>query len=80
LNYALDVAEHRFAPAPEVVYPQDSFGTLSIKANDRGEFVIGLPRAGWWGICALGVGADTEHEGKPLSQDAVLWIQVKDMR
>ena len=38
------------------------------------------PRAGWWGICALAVGPDTEHEGKPLSQDAVLWIQVKDMK
>ena len=80
LNYALDLEGHRFAKEPEVEYPQGSFGTLSIKANDRGEFVIGLARAGWWGICALTVGTDTEHEGKPLSQDAVLWIQVKDMR
>jgi cobalt/nickel transport protein len=53
---------------------------MGIRANERGEFTIGLPRAGWWGICALEVGADIEHEGKPLSQDAVLWIQVKDMR
>jgi cobalt/nickel transport protein len=80
LNYDLDLDELRFAAEPEVAYPQDSFGTLSIKANVSGEFVIGLPRSGWWGICALDIGADTEHEGKPLSQDAVLWIQVKDMR
>jgi cobalt/nickel transport protein len=80
LNYAPDTEGRRFAIEPAVVFPQDSFGTMSIRANARGEFTIGLPRAGWWGICALAVGPDTEHEGKPLSQDAVLWIQVKDMR
>jgi cobalt/nickel transport protein len=70
----------RVSAEPLVVFPQDSFGTMSIKANDRGEFTIGLPRAGWWGICALAVGPDVEHDGKALSQDAVMWIQVKDMR
>jgi cobalt/nickel transport protein len=80
LNHPPDLERHRFAEEPEVALPQDSFGTMGIRANDRGEFTIGLPRAGWWGICALAVGPDTEHQGKPLSQDAVLWIQVKDMR
>lgn len=80
VNYPLDIDAHRFAAEPQVVLPQDSFGTMGIRANDRGEFTIGLARAGWWGICALAIGPDTEHEGKPLSQDAVLWIQVKDMK
>ncbi len=80
INHAPDLAQRRFALDAAVDYPQDSFGTLSIRANAQGEFTIGLPRAGWWGICALEIGADTEHEGKPLSQDAVLWIQVKDMQ
>jgi len=80
INYAPDMDRHGFAAEPDVVLPQDSFGTMSIRANDRGEFTIGLARAGWWGICALAVGPDTEHNGKPLSQDAVLWIQVKDMK
>jgi cobalt/nickel transport protein len=80
VNHPLDLEGRRFAAEPQVVLPQDSFGTMGIRANDRGEFTIGLPRAGWWGICALAVGPDTEHEGKPLSQDAVLWIQVKDMK
>jgi cobalt/nickel transport protein len=80
VNYPPDLTQYRFAEDPEVALPQDSFGTMGIRANDRGEFTIGLPRAGWWGICALAVGPDTEHEGKPLSQDAVLWIQVKDMK
>jgi cobalt/nickel transport protein len=80
VNYPPDLDGRSFATAPTVEFPQDSFGTMGIRANERGEFTIGLPRAGWWGICALEVGADSEHEGKPLSQDAVLWIQVKDMR
>ena len=80
VNHPPDLEQSRFYPDPEVEYPQGAFGTLSIRANARGEFTIGLPRAGWWGICALEIGSDTEHEGKPLSQDAVLWIQVKDMQ
>jgi cobalt/nickel transport protein len=80
MNHAPDLTGRRFAAEPAVELPQDSFGTMGIRANERGEFTIGLPRAGWWGVCALGVGPDTEHDGKPLSQDAVLWIQVKDMK
>ena len=79
INHAPDLQAHRSRPEPEVELPQASFGTMSIRANDRGEFMIGLPRAGWWGICALAVGPDTEHLGKELSQDAVLWVQAKEM-
>jgi len=80
INHAPDLAGHSFATDPDVVLPQGSFGTMSIKTNALGEFTIGLPKAGWWGICALAVGPDTEHEGKPLSQDAVIWVQVKDIQ
>jgi cobalt/nickel transport protein len=80
VNYPLDIDVHRFADVPQVELPQGSFGTMGIRANERGEFTIGLARAGWWGVCALGVGPKTEHEGKPLSQDAVIWIQVRDMK
>lgn len=80
INHAPDLEQRRLAAGPEVELPQASFGTMSIRANARGEFSIGLPRAGWWGICALEVGPVTEHEGKALSQDAVIWIQAKEMR
>ena len=80
INHAPDLEGHSFAAEPDVVLPQGSFGTMSIRTNALGEFTIGLPRAGWWGICALAVGPDTEHEGKPLSQDAILWVNVKDMQ
>jgi cobalt/nickel transport protein len=79
INYPPDLENSRFVPQPAVEAPHPSMETLSIKADANGQFTIGLPRAGWWGICALEVGPDTEHEGKPLSQDAVLWVQVHDM-
>jgi cobalt/nickel transport protein len=80
VNYPLDIDAHRFAETEQVALPQGSFGTMGIRANERGEFTIGLARAGWWGVCALSVGPTTEHDGKPLSQDAVIWIQVRDMK
>jgi cobalt/nickel transport protein len=40
-----------------------------------GRFTFGIPRAGFWGFAALGSGPETEHEGKELSQDAVLWVR-----
>jgi len=52
---------------------------LGIRANAQREFTIGLPKAGWWGIAALGIGPEDEHKGKGLAQEAVLWIQVTDM-
>ncbi|MGE3840765.1 MAG: DUF4198 domain-containing protein [Vicinamibacterales bacterium] len=80
INYPPDLKTLRFAASPSVTLPQSSFGTLALRTNDRGEFTVGLPRAGWWGICALGVGPRTQHEGKPLSQDAVIWVHVRDMK
>ena len=60
--------------------PQDAFVTMGVRANMNGEFSFGIPKAGWWGFCALGVGPDTEHKGKELSQDAVIWIKAVDMK
>jgi cobalt/nickel transport protein len=60
--------------------PQDAFVTMTIKANVNGEFSFGIPRAGWWGFCALGAGPDKEYKGKELSQDAVIWVQARDMK
>lgn len=79
LNHEPDIAARKFGP-PFVAAPQASFTNMGIRTNERGEFAIGLPRAGWWGICALGIGPQTEHQGKKLSQDAVLWVKATDMR
>ncbi len=52
---------------------------MTIKANVNGEFTFGIPRAGWWGFCALGAGPEDTYKGKELSQDAVIWVQARDM-
>ncbi|WP_337228823.1 DUF4198 domain-containing protein [Proteus faecis] len=59
--------------------PQDSFITLGIKADENGKFTFGIPKSGWWGFAAMGVGPDTTFNGKELSQDGVIWVQAKDM-
>lgn len=79
INCDIDL-EHNAMGPNRVEAPQDSFITLGIKADVNGKFTFGIPRAGWWGFCALGVGSDTEYKGKELSQDAVIWVQAKDMQ
>jgi cobalt/nickel transport protein len=80
LNHTPEIGAKRFATAAQVTAPQDAFVNMSILANDRGEFAMGLPKAGWWGVCALGVGPQTKHQDKELSQDAVIWVQATDMK
>jgi len=80
LNHAPLPDKNAFATAGEVEAPQDAFVTMGIRANAAGEFAFGIPRAGWWGFCALGVGPAKEFKGKELSQDAVIWVQARDMK
>ena len=79
LNHAPDMANNRFAKEAAVEALHDAFVTLSIKADENGQFVFGIPKAGWWGFAALGAGPDDEFEGKEMSQDAVIWIQARDI-
>ncbi|WP_028315284.1 DUF4198 domain-containing protein [Desulfatibacillum aliphaticivorans] len=80
LNHNPNMVKNAFDAAAAAEAPQDSFVTMGIKANANGEFSFGLPKSGWWGFCALGAGAQDKHEGKELSQDAVIWVQVRDMK
>ena len=79
LNHEPDIAQRRFDPAGKVTAPQGSFVTLSIRADAAGQIIIGLPAAGWWGICALNLDDDLQFEGKELSLDAVLWVKATAM-
>lgn len=63
-----------------VEYPHDAFITQTIFSDENGYITFGLPKSGWWGFAALGVGPDTEHNGKELSQDAVIWVKAVDMQ
>lgn len=68
--------ENRPGPASTAPAPG---GTLEVISGPDGLFTLALPRAGFWGFAALEVGPDKEHEGKPLSQDAVIWVYVQDL-
>lgn len=54
-------------------------GALVALSDANGYFTFGVPRAGLWGFAALGAGPETRHEGKDLSQDAVIWIRAWDL-
>ncbi|MEG3618217.1 DUF4198 domain-containing protein [Magnetovibrio sp. PR-2] len=55
-------------------------GSVVAISDENGYFTFGIPRAGFWGFAALGSGPKTEHQGKELSQDAVLWIRAYDVK
>lgn len=78
LNSDLDL-KNKVTGKTKYKAPQDSFVTLGIKADANGNFTFGIPKAGWWGFAAMGVGPDKTFEGKELSQDGVIWVQAKDM-
>lgn len=81
LNHEPQIEQRRFAPEGVVTAPQQSFITMSIRADGNGVVTIGMPKAGWWGICALDLDGDRlEHDGRPLSLDAVLWVHASEMR
>ncbi len=79
LNYQPDFDARKFGPEAAIEAPLPGYEYVSLRTDANGTFSIGLPKAGWWGIAALGVGPTTEHQGKPLSQDAVLWVQAKSI-
>ncbi len=66
-------------PHPPTAEPMPGGAVVAI-SDAEGYFTFGIPKAGFWGFAALGSGPDTEHEGKELSQDAVLWIRAYEMK
>lgn len=71
-----DMTANRPRPATAAPLPG---GAIQIIADQGGNFTFGIPKAGFWGFAALGVGAKKKHQGKDLSQDAVLWIRAYDL-
>jgi len=55
-------------------------GAVVAVSDANGYFTFGVPKAGWWGFAALGSGPVKEHEGKELSQDAVIWVRAWDVK
>ncbi len=80
LNHDIDLKANATKGKPHYEAPQDSFVTIGIKADANGQFTFGIPKAGWWGFAALGTGPDKQYDGKELSQDAIIWVQAKEMK
>ncbi|ABK45631.1 conserved hypothetical protein [Magnetococcus marinus MC-1] len=76
INGQPDLQANRFG-ASRVTPPASVLVAIS---DANGVFTFGIPRAGWWGFAALGVGPDKRYQGKALSQDAVLWISATELR
>lgn len=79
LNHALDTTNNRFADEAAIEAPHPSLEAMVILTDANGQFSFALPKAGWWGFAALSVGPEKEYNGKPLSQDAILWVQATDL-
>ena len=79
MNHMPEMNKNAFAKKANAEAPQDSFVTMTIKTDANGMITFGIPKAGWWGFCALGVGPDDKYKGKENSQDAVIWIKAVDM-
>ena len=80
MNFEPDMQNNRFSEKGNITPPADAFVTMTIFTDANGTFTFGIPKAGQWGFAALGVGPDTEHNGKELSQDAVIWVQAHPVK
>jgi len=80
MNHCPLMDKNAFSDKATVEAPQDAFVTMTIKDDANGEFVFGIPKSGWWGFCALAIGPHDSHQGKKTSQDAVIWVQARDMK
>ena len=80
LNHAPNMAANSFDKKAVATAPHDCFITQTIKADSNGVFVYAMPKGGWWGFAALGVGPVKEFDGKAMSQDALIWVKAVDMK
>ncbi|WP_207263884.1 DUF4198 domain-containing protein [Desulfovibrio sp. Huiquan2017] len=80
LSHMPDLKTNSLPEKSSVEYPHDSLITQTIFSDAGGYITFGVPKAGWWGFAALGVGPETQHDGKEMSQDAVIWVKAVDMK
>ncbi|CAK7035288.1 MAG: hypothetical protein DELT_00537 [Desulfovibrio sp.] len=80
MNHMPDLKTNSMPKQGIVEFPHDAFTTQTIFSDEQGYITFGIPKSGWWGFAALGVGPDKEHNGKELSQDAVIWVKAVDMK
>jgi cobalt/nickel transport protein len=77
INYDVDMDANKFTGNPKI--QKEGHGAAVILADLQGDFEFIPPKAGFWGFAALGAGGEMMHDGRELSQDAVLWIEAKSL-
>lgn len=80
MSHMPDFKTNSMPQKSSVTYPHDAFVTQTIFSDEQGYITFGIPKEGWWGFAALGIGPEDKHEGKELSQDAVIWLKAVDMK
>jgi cobalt/nickel transport protein len=76
INSDVDMAGNAFSKETKGPVPATAIVAIT---DENGMFTFGIPRPGVWGFACLGSGPVKEHEGKELSQDAVLWINAAEL-
>lgn len=76
INSDIDMDGHAFGKETHGPVPEAAIVAIT---DANGMFTFGIPRPGVWGFACLGAGPVKEHEGKELSQDAVLWINARSL-
>ncbi|RKT44963.1 DUF4198 domain-containing protein [Thiocapsa rosea] len=77
INTDIDMAANAFGKDNQGPVPETAVVAVT---DPNGVFTFGIPRPGVWGFACLGSGPVKEHEGKELSQDAVLWINATELK
>ena len=80
LNHAVNAENTGFTTETHITYPNAHINIQTIKSDASGRFIFVPPVAGYWGFAALDLDNEQQHEGKALSQDAVLWIQAHELK
>lgn len=79
LNYDIDMENYKLGKM-KTNAPQQSFKVIEIKANERGEFTFHLPQEGMWSFNAKSIGHNKKYKDRELSQDAIIWVEVKKIK
>ncbi len=77
INYDIDMKSNAFTGEKKI--KKDGHGAAVLIADENGNFSFVPNRAGFWGFAALGAGGELTFDGKELSQDAVIWIEAKEI-
>lgn len=79
VNYLPDIKNNRFAKYPTLDPSAVGLTFQTFRTDASGTFHFSLLKAGIWGFSAIGVGAKKTYKGKALSQDAIIWVQAKEL-